>query len=260
MSDPWNPDQYGKFRSERERPFFDLLAMVRPSADMRVIDLGCGTGSLTRELHARLQARETIGIDRSPRMLGAARETDLPAGLRFQIGNIESFPGDGVAYDLIFSNAALHWVENHEALFERLAAALAPNGQLAVQMPAMHDSPTHLVAAELIGSEPYRPAAGEWRRSPPVLAPDAYARLLFRLGFADPAVRLIVYPHVLAGPDEVVEWMKGTVLAEYSRHLTPDLFDRFVDEYRRRLLARLDSSRPCFFPFKRILLWGQRSA
>jgi len=260
--DPWCPDQYAKFLSEREQPFYDLLALVRPTADMRVVDLGCGTGKLTRELHTHLHARETVGIDRSPRMLDSASQSERPRGLRFQIGSIESFPDDVDPYDLIFSNAALHWVEDHTALFERLAAALAPNGQLAVQMPAMHDEASHLVAAEILETEPYRSAAGGWQRPQPVLTPDAYSRLLFELGFVDPVVRLIVYPHVLEGPDAVVEWMKGTLLAEYSRHLPADLFDRFLDEYRSRLLARLavhGDARPFFFPFTRILLWGKRA-
>ena len=102
-------------------------------------------------------------------------------------------------------------------------------------------------------------ALAAWRRSQPVLTPDAYARLLYRYGFSDPKVRLIVYPHVLAGRDQVVEWVKGTLLTEYGRHLPPDLFDPFVDEYRSRLVPRLDAGQPFFFPFKRILCWGQRS-
>ena len=259
VPDPWNPDQYGKFEHERKQPFYDLLAMVRPAAGMRVVDFGCGTGKLTRELHAQLQPRETIGIDRSRRMLDKARKTELPPGLGFQVGDIELFPDGMSGYDLIFSNAALHWVEDHEALFARLAAALAPNGQLAVQMPAMHDEISHLVAAEIFEAEPYQSASGGWRKPQPVLSPGAYARLLFHLGFSDPVVRLIVYPHVLAGPDEVVEWVKGTLLAEYSRHLPPDVYERFLAEYHAHLLERIGSERPFLFPFKRILLWGQRA-
>ncbi len=68
-SPDWNPEQYGRFRDERARPFFDLLDLVQPRPGMRVVDLGCGTGELTRELHRRLSARETIGIDNSPAML-----------------------------------------------------------------------------------------------------------------------------------------------------------------------------------------------
>jgi trans-aconitate 2-methyltransferase len=258
VADPWNPAQYEKFLMEREQPFFDLLAQVRPAPDMRVVDLGCGTGKLTRELHTRLAARETVGIDRSTRMLDAGGAEPL-RGLRFDVGDIESFPSPGARYDLVFSNAALHWVEHHDTLFERLVASLDRQGQLAVQMPAMHDEASHLVAHELIADEPFRSACGGWRKPQPVLAPDAYARLLFSLGFQAPMVRLIVYPHVLAAPDDVVEWVKGTLLAEYSRHLPAELFDRFLAAYRERLLARLDASRPYLFPFKRILIWGQRS-
>jgi trans-aconitate 2-methyltransferase len=259
VADPWNPDQYRKFEREREQPFYDLLAMVRPAAAMRVVDLGCGTGKLTRELHARLNASETIGIDRSKRMLQKAGDTELPAGVKFQVGDIEAFPDTPSDYDLVFSNAALHWVEDHEALFARLSAALRPHGQLAVQMPAMHDEISHLIAAEILETEPFRSASNRWQKPQPVLSPDVYARLMFRLGFADPVVRLIVYPHVLPGPEDVVEWVKGTLLAEYSRHLPPDVFEQFLAEYRDRLLARLDDERPFLFAFKRILLWGARA-
>jgi trans-aconitate 2-methyltransferase len=106
LSDPWNPAQYGKFEKEREQPFYDLLAMVRPAPDMRVVDLGCGTGKLTRELHAHLRARETIGIDRSARMLDTAQQTERPTGLQFRNSTIESFPDGDCGYDLIFSNAS----------------------------------------------------------------------------------------------------------------------------------------------------------
>jgi trans-aconitate 2-methyltransferase len=273
-SDPWSPSQYDKFQREREQPFVDLLDLVQPVERMRVVDLGCGTGRLTARLHERLQARETVGIDRSPRMLAAAAalgpvvaadaaappDARPSAGVRFVQREIEAFPPAGERYDLIFSNAALHWIDHHESLFERLASALAPAGQLAIQVPAMHDAPSHAVAAALIQEEPFRSASGARERPWPVLTPEAYCRLLFRLGFPAPAVRLIVYPHVLEDPEAVVEWMKGTLLAEYSRHMPADVFERFTEEYRRRLLPTIDTARPFVFPFKRILMWGRRSA
>jgi trans-aconitate 2-methyltransferase len=259
LTDTWNPVQYDKFRRERERPFFDLLAMVRPAPDMRVIDLGCGTGTLTRLLHARLQARSTLGVDRSGRMLESARASELPAGLQFSTGDIRDFAGQN-DYDLIFSNAVFHWVEDHDTLITRLAAALKPRGQIAFQIPASHDDPSHKVAEALARAEPFARALGGWHRPQPVLTPEAYARLLHRTGFGDPSVHLIVYPHVLNGPEDVVEWMKGTLLTEYERHLSPELFAAFTTAYRDRLLASLDRTRPFFFPFKRILCWGQKDA
>ena len=267
MIDSWDPRQYDKFQREREQPFFDLLALVRRAAGMRVVDLGCGTGRLTRAMHEALAARETVGIDRSDSMLAASRDDAQPQGLRFEVGTIESFvteplgtkssPPDG--WDLIFSNAALHWVDDHEALLERMATKLAPAGQIAFQVPAQHDTLTHRIAEELAAEEPFRSAFGGWRRSQPVLTPDTYARVLYRCGFTDPKAQLIVYPHVLASREDVVEWVKGTMLTEYKRHLPAAVYDRFVDAYRARLLDRLEDSRPFFYPFKRILCWGQRA-
>jgi trans-aconitate 2-methyltransferase len=260
MTDTWNPQQYDKFQREREQPFFDLLDLVQPAASMRVVDLGCGTGRLTRLLHARVGARETIGVDRSAKMLDTQREEPALPGLRFEVGTIESFPGNRGPFDLIFSNAAFHWVEDHDALIARLAGALAPDGQLAFQLPASYADASHIVADELADEEPFRSALGGWRRAQPVLTPEQYARLFYRVGFADPTVRLIVYPHVLDSREAVIEWMKGTLLTDYARNLPAGLFDRFLDAYRTRLLTRLEETRPFFFPFKRILCWGRRSA
>jgi trans-aconitate 2-methyltransferase len=263
--DTWDPRQYDKFERQREQPFYDLLHLVRPATNICIVDLGCGTGKLTRVMHERLNARQTIGIDRSESMLSNARSEGGPrAALRFEVGTIEAFadrrlePRDQP--DVIFSNAALHWVCDHDTLLAKLAGLLGPHGQLAFQVPAQHDDVTHVTAEQLAAAEPYKSALGGWRRPQPVLTPDAYARLLYRCGFADPIVRLIVYPHLLESRDAVVEWFKGSLLTEYARHLPPALFEQFVTDYRARLLPQLDPVRPCLLPLKRILCWGQRSA
>src|SRR5690242_11526952 len=153
MVDCWNPSQYARFEREREQPFFDLLGLVRPDPDMRAVDLGCGSGRLTRVLHERLHARETLGIDRSAKMLEAA--PDLLPGLAFREGSIEDFAAGGSdGYDLIVSNAAFHWVVDHRSLIRRLRARLADRGQLAFQVPAMHHARSHALADELAREEP----------------------------------------------------------------------------------------------------------
>ena len=88
---------------------------------MRVVDLGCGTGELTRELHEQLDAEETLGIDSSETML--LRQRSLGGGAAFEQGDIEAFVTDR-PFDLVFSNAALHWVPDHEGLFARLTLLL----------------------------------------------------------------------------------------------------------------------------------------
>jgi trans-aconitate 2-methyltransferase len=252
--DTWDPERYGRFAAERAAPLFDLLALVRPVPGGRVVDLGCGSGELTAQLHRLLAAGETLGLDSSPAML--ERATPLAAGgLRFELGDIAGF-GDG-GWDVVFSNAALHWLPDHEALFGRLVAALAGGGQLAVQMPANHDHPTHLVAAEVAGEEPFGSALGGYRRISPVQTPEWYATLLDRLGLVEQHVRLQVYLHHLAGREEVVEWVRGTLLTDYAARLPPELFERFLAGYRERLLPRLEGSSPYRYPFKRLLLWGR---
>jgi trans-aconitate 2-methyltransferase len=257
-NDTWNPDQYNRFRAERSAPFFDLLALVRPRPAMRVVDLGCGTGELTRELHRRLAARETLGIDNSDKMLEQAR-AHAETGLSFAPGDIGRYAPSG-KLDLIFSNAALHWLPDHPALFAALAGHLAEQGQLAVQMPANHDHVSHTVAAEVASEEPYREALSGYVRTSSLMAPEAYAELLDALGLAEQHVRLQVYAHRLDRRDDVVEWVKGTLLTDYEKRLPFELFARFLERYRERLLPRLSDRRPYFYPFKRILIWATRRA
>lgn len=254
--DTWNPDRYGRFAAERKQPFVDLCALVERRPGMRVVDLGCGTGTLTAELHDALDARETLGLERSARMLERSAAHARP-GLRFVAGDIATFEGAGV-WDLVFSNAALHWLPDHEGLFARLVEALAPGGQLAVQMPANYDHPSHRIAAEIAATEPFASALAGRERSFGTLAPERYATLLNRLGMARQSVRLQVYAHVLACRDEIVEWVRGTTLTSYETALPAELFARFLELYRERLAAELEDARPFFYPFKRVLLWASR--
>src|SRR5262249_28657421 len=85
------PPQHDKFRAPRRQPLYDLLALVRPETGLRIVDLGCGTGKLTRVMHQRLRARETVGIDSSDSMLESARTDVTSPGLRFEAGTIEAF-------------------------------------------------------------------------------------------------------------------------------------------------------------------------
>lgn len=255
-ADSWDPAQYERFSDERSAPFFDLLALVAPVAGGRAVDLGCGTGELTRVLHERTGAGATVGIDSSEAMLAKSR-SHAGDGLSFELRDIADWvPGDPV--DLVFSNAALHWVDDHPELFARLTAALQPGGQLAVQVPANHDHASHLVAERVAAEAPFRDALGGYVRRSPVLPPERYAEMLDRLGYASQHVRLQVYLHLLPEPVAVVDWVKGTLLTDYKRRLPDALYEEFVARYRELLLIELGEERPFRFTFKRVLLWGRR--
>lgn len=251
----WSPDQYERFKNERSRPFFDLLALVRPEPGMRVLDLGCGTGELTREMHRALGATETLGIDSSAEML--AKSADHAAdGLRFELGDVATF--DRGPWSLVFSNAVLQWLPDHPALLARLVGLVAPGGQIAIQVPANFDHVSHVVADE-VGREPtFEKALGGFVRQPPVLAPEAYAEILHGLGLVEQTVRLEVYGHVLPSRDDVVEWVKGTLLTPYRARLPEDLYPHFVERYRQKLFEAVEDTRPYFYAFKRILMRARR--
>jgi trans-aconitate 2-methyltransferase len=242
----WDPAQYERFKGERAQPFRDLVALIEHRPHMRIVDLGCGTGELTRELHERLAASETIGIDSSETMLSKASSSGT---LHFERGEIEQFTSDH-PFDLVFSNAALHWIADHEHLFARLIPLLAPHGQLAVQMPANHDHPSHRIAAELATSFGIEP------RTVNILPPESYAALLHRLGFTRQHVRLQVYGHVLPSTEDVVEWTKGSTLTPYREALSAENYEKFLGEYTARLVDVLGEQRPYFYAFKRVLIWG----
>jgi len=256
MASTWNPEQYHRFRDERSKPFFDLLDLVEPIPGGSVVDLGCGTGELTRVLHERSGAATTLGLDSSETMLAKTGE-HAGGGLTFAQGNIADFGG---SYDLVFSNAALQWLDRHEELIPAVAAHVMAGGQLAFQVPANADHPSHLVAHEVAREEPFATALGGYVRQWPVLPPERYAEILDELGFRDLTVRLEVYGHHLESTDGVVEWVKGSLLTDYEKRMPAELYRRYLARYRERLIAELGEKAPYFYAFKRVLARGRRRA
>src|SRR4029077_15587249 len=130
----WNPDQYLKFAGERTQACRDLAARIALPAPRRIIDLGCGPGNSTEVLAARWPKAELIGLDNSSSMIQTARE-ERPDRTWVTSDISDWASNDGEQFDVVFSNAALHWIEHHESLFPRLLEHVSPGGVLATQMP-----------------------------------------------------------------------------------------------------------------------------
>jgi len=255
---PWDPERYERFKKEREAPFEDLVRLLHVRPGLRVIDLGCGTGELTRRLADLLPESDVVGVDLSAAMLERAAALERP-GLRFEQGRIEDASGE---WDLVFSHAALQWVDDHRSLLPRLLSLVRPGGQVAVQMPSNFDHPTHVFLDDIAEEEPFRDAlAGmaQWSRRRPVLRIDDYAGLLFAHGASEITVFEKVYPHVLEDADALIEWMSGTALVPYFERLPAELREPFVERYRARLSERFPE-RPVFYGFRRTLLAATRPA
>ncbi len=259
--DGWNPEQYERFRSERREPFDDLVALCAPVPGGRVVDLGCGTGDLTVELHQDMEAASTVGVELSESMLTRARADHADVkGLSFESGDIAQWLGQDL--DLVFANASLHWIDDHLNLLARMRTALAPGGQLAFQVPANFRHPSHLLARQVANESPFIDALDgdvPEDRGRFVLSPELYADLLYELGARKQVVRMEVYGHELGSTSDVVEWVMGSLLTPYRSRLSPELFEEFVDRYRELLLEELGEREPYFYGFRRILCWARFS-
>ncbi len=251
---PWDPECYHKFQNERSAPFEDLLSMVTVRENMRVIDLGCGTGELTRRLADLLPGSDCLGVDTSAQMLDQAEQYARP-GLLFAQGNLQEIEGE---YDLVFSHAAIHWVDDHPSLVPKLFSLVSPGGRLAVQEPSNHKHPAHILLTKLAGEEPFREALGGWVRVAPVLSIAAYAELLYAHGGKDLTVMEKVYPHVLEGPDAMADWMAGAAMVPYFSRMGDELAELFMERYREQIRLRWPLG-PVFYPFRRILFAATRS-
>ncbi len=251
----WNPELYHKFQSERFAPFEDLVALIVVKEGLTVIDLGCGTGELTSMLAERLPGSNVLGIDSSPEMLEQAKSKEKE-GLRFELRAIEEVKGD---WDLVFSNAAIQWVENHRELIPSLFSLVSPGGQIAVQLPSNHNHETQVLVQEVAKEPPFADALEGWSRRSPVLPINAYAELLYQSGGMNIIVFEKVFPHVMRDTDAVADWLSGTMLRPFFDRLPGELHGQFMDRYRRRL-RDIYPADPVFYPFRRIFFSATKTS
>lgn len=248
----WNPDQYLKFSAPRLRPAIDLLAAVPSTRPGTVYDLGCGAGNVTRLLAERWPQADITGVDDSAAML--AKAATEQARVRWVERGLAQWRADRPA-DLIYSNAALHWLPDHERLFPALLAQLAPGGVLAVQMPRNFDAPSHTLIADTVRAGPWRARLEPLLQPPPVAAPEFYFDVLAPL-----AERVDIwqteYLQVLEGTDPVKEWTKGTWLKQFLDALDEPERNAFEQDYAARLRVayptRTDGK--TLFPFRRLFI------
>jgi trans-aconitate 2-methyltransferase len=257
-SPSWDAQQYLRFAGERTRPAFDLLQRLPEQLEpRRIIDLGCGTGEITLALKRRWPEAEVSGLDSAPAMLAKARA--LGDEVEWIEADIARWSPER-PFDLIFSNAALQWLDGHEALFVRLVEALAPQGLLAVQMPRNYEAPSHRLMRETAAQAPWGDRLRALIRTEPVLRPERYYALL-----APRASALDLweteYLHVLEGETPVLDWVKGTGLRPLIDALAePQERAAFIAQYQARL-AEAYPRRPdgkTLFPFRRLFLVARR--
>jgi trans-aconitate 2-methyltransferase len=252
----WDPKQYELFARERSLPFSHLLAAVPALEARRIADLGCGSGIPTLELARRWPSATIWAIDSSPEMVEEAHRRGFPPSVHFIVGDLAIWQAPELL-DLIVSNAALHWIENHEQLLAHLASQLAPGGTLAFQVPNNFTEPSHRLLYELMEEVPWHERLASVRR-PAVHAPGWYQSCLAELGF-ETTVWETTYHHLLTGENPVLEWIRGATLRPVLAVLDREEGAQFVSEYAQRL-ARAYPPGPLgtVLPFRRIFVLARR--
>jgi trans-aconitate 2-methyltransferase len=242
MSEPssprWDPAQYDRYAAERGRPFVDLVARIDAAAPSRVIDLGCGPGSLTATLSDRWPHAEVLGVDSSADMIEAAAPLRRPRRLDFERADVRSYRPDGPV-DVVTANAVFQWVPNHLDRIGDIASWLAPGGVLAFQVPDNFSDPSHVLIRDLRLSATWRDRVGDGAdRELAVEPPERYLSTLVAAGLV-PDVWQTTYLHLLPGADPVLEWVKGTALRPVLSALADDPADveRFLADLGPLLAA-----------------------
>jgi trans-aconitate 2-methyltransferase len=254
----WSSQQYLKFEDERTRPARDLLQAV-PAVNVKsAADLGCGPGNSTELIAARFPDASLLGVDNSSDMIEAARQR-LPKAT-FELKAIEEWSGTG-PWDLIYSNAALHWVGDHEGLLPALAARLAPGGSLAVQMPDNLNEASHVAMRNVAATAPFAEKLGDAAKARTTL-PGAgwYYGLLKPLCQRVDIWRTIYYHPLAGGIGAIVEWLKGSGLMPFLKPLTPEEQTAYLATYQTELSKsyHLLSDGTVILPFPRLFIVATR--
>ena len=251
----WSAKQYSTFEQERTRPVRDLAAAIPLLQAASAVDLGCGPGNSTEVLADRFPGATVVGVDNSDDMLDAARER-LPA-VSFELSDIATWSPQAPV-DVILANASLQWVPDHATLYPRLVRQLAPGGCLAVQTPDNLEEPAHLLARRIATSQAWAGKIGAVEIPPRHDGRYYYESLKPLCATVD--VWRTTYLHVLAGPQAVVEWFKGSALRPYVQALDKSDQAAFLAEY----LAGVTEAYPALsdgtvlLPFPRLFVVATR--
>ena len=249
----WDADQYNRFADERALPLRDLLDSIHGKSCSEVLDLGCGSGVALPLISGRWPEARITAIDSSADMLVAAK-THADERTRLIQADMANWQPDR-AFELILSNAALHWLADHETLFPRLMDWLAPGGILAVQMPNNWAEPSHRLMAEIAGNDRWREKLAVHLREAPVGDMDFYKDLLGPVSQSCEVWEKI-YTHKLTGENAVYRWIQGTSLKPLLDALDAEERAAFAARYKEALAAAYPRSDAGIteFPFRRIFI------
>lgn len=229
----WDPEKYLVFQRQRTQPAIDLAKRVADRKPDTIADIGCGPGNSTAVLKAVFpDASSVLGIDNSTEMIERARKDHK--GIDFAVASAAELSG---SYDLLFSNACLQWIPDHEQLIPQLMAHLTDGGALAVQIPMNQEEPLFRAIHAVVSD-------GKWGFSHSVsgqnkvLSPDSYFNILSGCSTRFEMWETVYY-HALPSHEHLMQWVRETRLRPYlsvleapeQRSLEQEILDKARDSY-----------------------------
>jgi trans-aconitate methyltransferase len=218
----------------------ELIAKLKLRGDEHILDVGCGDGKVTAEIARALPNGFVVGTDASPQMIAFAKKTfpvkKFPS-LKFQIMDARQINFKR-KFDLVFSNAALHWVDDHKKILRGAAEVLKSGGRLVVSCGGKGNAQDVFVAL--------RPEMrlNRWReffRQMPApyffYAPGDYEKWLPKFGFNIQSLKLEPKDATYDGADGFATWLRSTWIP-YVQRVPENLREEFIEAVTQRYAAR----------------------
>ena len=236
----WNAAEYAANSAVQQTWARELIARLNLRGDEHVLDVGCGDGKVTAELARALPRGAVVGIDASAEMIRFARKT-FPAAeisrLKFQIMDARKIKF-ARRFDLIFSNAALHWVDDHEKILRGAASALKPGGRLVVSCGGKGNA--HDVFLVLRPEMRLKCWRAFFRKMPMpyfFYAPGDYEKWLPKFGFKVNSLKLTPKDAAYDGVNGLTTWLRTTWLP-YIQRVPENMRGEFIAAVTQRYLAK----------------------
>lgn len=223
----WNSNQYLKFKNQRSQPAIDLAMRIKNCNPKTVVDIGCGPGNSTAILNDTFPDADIMGIDNSPNMIEKA-QAEHP-DIAFRLCSALALRGK---YDLLFSNACLQWIPEHELLIPALMDKLHQGGTLAVQVPMNEEEPLFQIIDEVAAESCWRLAAAPLPTNK-TLSPQQYFEILTACASTF-EIWETKYYHILDDHNALIEWVKGSRLRPYLDFLGEPAGKEFEQEIEAR--------------------------
>ncbi|MCX6047957.1 MAG: methyltransferase domain-containing protein [Chloroflexi bacterium] len=252
MNKDWNPELYLRFNKERTQPAIDLLNRIEADAPTKILDVGCGPGNSTQALAQRWPAATILGIDNSVAMIEKAK-ADYPHA-RWEVMDALNIKYVG-EFDIVFSNAVIHWIPDHGSLLKNLFHALNDKGVLAIQMPLYHEMPVYALVEERY-RQMFPESSFESDHVFNFHSAGYYYEILAQMP-CNFSIWETSYMHVMESHAQIVEMIKSTGLKPYLDEIRDNAqkvdFENSV-LHHLPTVYKIQSNGRILFPFKRLFL------